>query len=239
MSWRGVVWPIMELTDFLSITDIEGITFYGGDQSWFSTNVGRESGCGTVTAANTLAYMAIKNPSLRALYSGKDINDITKNDYVNHMNQVYKYVKPLRFPIFDKTAGGIPFLSWYRDGVIKYAKSKGVMLRTYSANKSLDFDNAVQFIKDGLNRDCSVALVNWLNPKLKSIPWASPNSGGISNQDFQIHWVTITALHDSRPTGKVLIDVSSWGSKVSLNFNDVWNNAGILDYVGMVYFIVV
>lgn len=71
--------------------------------------------------------------------------------------------------------------------------------------------------------------MNWFNPKL--------NTGGISNQDFQVHWVTITALHGYRPTGELLIDVSSWGSIVSLNFNDVWNNASILGYAGLVYFV--
>lgn len=68
------------------------------------------------------------------------------------MNQVYSYIKPLKLPFIDKSTIGIPFLSWYRDGVVKYAKSKGIMLRAYSANKSLDLDNAVHFIKDGLNK---------------------------------------------------------------------------------------
>ncbi len=233
---RGVGCPIMELKDFLSIAGVEGITYYGGNQSWFGTNVGREGGCGTVAAANTLAYLATKNPSLRALYSGNSVNNITKGDYVNHMNQVYEYVKPLKFPIFDQPAGGIPFLSWYRDGVIKYAQSKGVMLRAHSAKRGLNLDNVVEYIKDGLNKGCPVALVNWWNPKLRRIPWASPDNGVVSNQDFQIHWVTITALYDYRPTGQVFIDVSSWGSKVNLNFNDVWNNTSILGYVGLMYF---
>lgn len=70
----------MELTDFLSIIiiDTEGITFYGEVQSWFSTNTARDSACGTVAAANTLAYLAIKHSGLKALYSGESIGNITK-----------------------------------------------------------------------------------------------------------------------------------------------------------------
>ncbi|HPU41104.1 MAG TPA: hypothetical protein PKY26_01675 [Acetivibrio clariflavus] len=43
-------------------------------------------------------------------------------------------------------------------------------------------------------------------------------------------------MHDYRPIGQVYIDVSSWGSKVTLNFNDVWSNTDILRYSGMIYF---
>lgn len=226
----------MDLKDFVSIIGEGNVIYYGGDQSWFDTKVGRESGCGTVAAANTLAYMAIRNPGLRTLYGGNNLNNITKDDYIIHMNKVYKYVEPLKLPFIDKPAGGIPFMSWYSDGVIKYAKDKGISLTAHWNKGSSTFDKAVQYIKDGLSRDYPIALVNWRNSKLKFVPWTNPDTGITSNQDFQLHWVTITGLHDYRPIGQVYIDVSSWGSKVTLRFDDVWNSADILRYVGMVYF---
>jgi hypothetical protein len=226
----------MDLKDFVPITGTGNIIYYGGDQSWFSTKVGKQSGCGTVAAANTLAYLAIKNPGLRALYSGNSLDSITKDDYIVHMNQVHQFVEPLKMPFFDQPAGGIPFLSWYSEGVIKYAKSKGISLTAHWNKGTSTFDKAIQYIKEGLSKDCPVALVNWRNSKLKSIPWTNPDTGITSKQDFQLHWVTITGLHDYRPIGQVHIDVSSWGSKVALSFDDVWNNTDILRYVGMVYF---
>ncbi|AEV70485.1 hypothetical protein [Acetivibrio clariflavus] len=226
----------MDLKEFVLIAGSGGVIYYGGDQSWFDTKVGRQSGCGTVAAANTTAYLALKNPELKALYSGNNLDNITKDDFIVHMNQVYKYVEPLKMPFFVQPAGGIPFLSWYADGVIRYAKSKGISLRAHWNKREPTFNNAVQYIKDGLRKDCPVALVNWRNSKLKSIPWTNPDTGITSNQDFQIHWVTITGLHDYRPIGQVYIDVSSWGSKATLNFNDVWSNNDILGYAGMIYF---
>jgi len=46
----------MDLKDFVPIAGERGIIYYGGDQNWFGTKVGKESGCGTVAAANTTAY---------------------------------------------------------------------------------------------------------------------------------------------------------------------------------------
>lgn len=88
----------MDLKEFVPIVGTGNVIYYGGDQSWFDTNVGRQSGCGTVAAANTVAYLAIKNPSLRALYSGSKLDIITKDDFTIHMNQVYKFVGPLKMP---------------------------------------------------------------------------------------------------------------------------------------------
>lgn len=224
----------MDLKEFVPIVGTGNVIYYGGDQSWFDTNVGRQSGCGTVAAANTLAYLAIKNPALRSLYSGSKLDIITKDDFTIHMNQVYKFVGPLKMPFFDQPAGGIPFLSWYSDGVVKYAKSKGISLTPHRIAKGAALDNALQFIRDGLSKDCPVALVNWMNSKLKNIPWKNPDSGVTSKQDFQLHWVTITGLHDHR--GKYYVDASSWGSKVTFCFDDVWNNGDIFSYAGMIYF---
>jgi hypothetical protein len=220
---------------FLPITKSNGTTFYGGNQSWFSTNVGRSSGCGTVAAANITAYLARKHSILRALYS-YDIDNITIDDFTNHMYDVFPYVSPLKIPFFDKPAGGIPFLSWCSNGIVSYAQSKGIKLNAHWSDDSPTFENAVKYIRAGLDKDCPVALINWWNPKLKNVQWTNPDTGVIRRLNFQFHWVTITALTGGSPTDEVYIDVSSWGSKVTLNFNHIWNCRYIFGYQGIIYF---
>ncbi len=72
--------------------------YYGGNQSWFGQNeIGVTGGCGVVAAANILAYMAIMNGELEELYT-HDLQNISKEDFIKYMNEVYEYVTPGKVP---------------------------------------------------------------------------------------------------------------------------------------------
>jgi hypothetical protein len=77
--------------DFLPIYNEDGTLNYGGDQNWFNSEIDKNGGCGTVAASNLLAYMAISNSKYKNLYN---YPDLSKKNFIAHMNKVYNYVTP-------------------------------------------------------------------------------------------------------------------------------------------------
>jgi len=74
------------------------VRFYGGDQSWFESENGRAGGCGTIAAANILAYFGIVlSGDGTAERSGPvlDSRRLSKGDYLAHMHRVYTGLTPL------------------------------------------------------------------------------------------------------------------------------------------------
>ena len=199
--------------------------YYGGNQSWwgkatfkylrFFSKKKSDVGCATVAASNVMAYLA-KSVGLKKLYPYK----YTKSDFLKMMNKMWNYVTP--------GAAGFWWLSDYVKGVEKYAKSVGVSsLKGVWSSKTSNLNNAIQYVKDGLKRNCPVTLVVHGNSKLKD------EEKGYS---FSWHWVVITSIIDNRDkngNGSVKIKVSSWGKKYTLNFRTVINNSS---YWGLMYF---
>lgn len=220
---------------FVSVLSADGNrVYYGGDQSWFVKKVDRECCCGTVAAANVMAYLAKTHSSLRNLYQ-YNIDEITQEDFIKHMNDLYPFVKPAKLP-FINAGAGVPFMKWYGNGVENYAKSRGVNLTANWVTNIKGFKSVVKYIKEGLLRECPVAFVNWLNPKLKKVLWESPVNKKQIYQDFQFHWVTITALWENNGNGEVLLEVSSWGGRATICFNDIWLNKTVGGYFGLMHF---
>ena len=73
-------------------------SFYGGDQSWFESENGRAGGCGTVAAANILAYFGVVL-GVDGAFGGSgpvlDSRHLKQADYLAHMHQVYAGLTPL------------------------------------------------------------------------------------------------------------------------------------------------
>ena len=102
----------------------------------------------------------------------------------------------------------------------------------------MPFKDAVNLIKEGLKNDSPIALLNMWNPKLNKIQWTD-SSGETSTQNFEVHWVTITSITENHKTGEVMVEVSSWGGKATLNFSDVWENRDLTEILfppGVIYF---
>lgn len=84
---------------------------YGGDQAWFQALNGRLGGCGTVAAANILAYFGVVLPACSDPESSKSGPVIprrlfTKDEFQLHMENTYTHLKPLEAP-WRRQQGGL------------------------------------------------------------------------------------------------------------------------------------
>ncbi|MCP2240501.1 hypothetical protein [Thermoanaerobacterium thermosaccharolyticum] len=185
---------------------------YGGNQIWFSEKLGQDEGCGTVAAANIAYYLAKYRYGYENLYK---YSDITKDNFIKHMEEVYKYVTPS-----TSVLPGIPSKS---DLVIKFesfAKSRGVNLKADLSDIPHSIEPVSTYIKAGLSKNSPVAFLMNYNSKYP---------------EFNFHWMTITKYFRNVTTDERDIAVSSWATRYSLNLKY------ILDYdqylsVAFVYF---
>jgi len=56
---------------------------------------------------------------------------------------------------------------------------------------------------------------------------------------YERHWVTITGMIENRKTGEVTLEVSTWGGKATLSFNELYNNMDWNEMIfpaGIIYF---
>jgi len=195
--------------DFLKIVDTsKGTIYYGGDQAWFNRYTQRFGGCGPTAAANMMAYMAIYDPRLSNLYD-YDLKNLTKDDFSKFMEEVYAYVTPNEVPfVNDKSdlAGkkwrgippslGITNVSRFAEGVEAFAASKGVSLKAQWSNEKPTFQNAVDYIRTGLEKNRPVALLNMFHPV--DLQYTNPETGKRIETDYQQHWVIITGMIENK-----------------------------------------
>ncbi len=218
---------------FVNIVDEYGNSYYGGNQAWFEQSAARASACGTVCAANICAYMSKTQPKYYNLY--KYDSNYSKDYYLRHMNEVYNYISPIvlfKLPKFfrdKKILGfylkedlnfGIPSVGYFSKEFKKFARTRGVMLRKKVFKRGWSRAKARGFIREALENDKPVALLNLFNSKLKRIETISC-SGERFYGSYDQHWVTITGMTIDKNTGKVYLEVSSWGCKAKLDLDDV------------------
>jgi hypothetical protein len=166
------------------------------------------------------------------------------------MDEVYKFVTPDEVPLIKETKDGVHFanleippslgifnLSEFGEKVEKFALSRGIELKANWSDEKPIFENAISYIRQGLNKDCPVALMNMFNPvKMK---WTNPVNNKTSIQTYKQHWVTITGIIENEDTGETTVEVSSWGGKGTFSFNEFWNNMNWNEAffpAGLVYF---
>lgn len=232
--------------NFLEILDENGITFYGGHQSWFERFTQNFGGCGPTAAANIVAYMTSNISELSDL-SGYHKENISIGDFSELMETVYSYVTPRELPIWnhfsDKKGSqvgipslGITSLSKFAIGVENYARSKGVDLKANRFKEKPTLVNVVNYIKKGMVNDSPVALLNMLHKV--EVQWISPITGESRARDIQRHWVTITGLTENKNSGEYTLEASTWGGKATLSLNELidqdWKSKLVSG--GMVYF---
>jgi hypothetical protein len=221
-------------SEFIEIRDGEYV-YFGGDQNWFKSNtIGVSGGCGTVAAANLLAYLAMSDSRLRNLY-GYGIEHISVGEFTKHMNEVYEYVTPIKIaePLVGLGIGkygipvtlGVPTLGMLANGIKGFAEDRGINILAHSALRLSNRERAVECIRDGLDSDSPVLLLIYINSDLKRVEYMD-FTGKERIGNFQRHWVTITAIHENQSSGNATIDVSSWGSKVTLDLGNVMSFSG-------------
>jgi hypothetical protein len=161
--------------EVLTIADEElKRTTFGGDQEWYLDEWHRRAGCGPTCASNVSAYLALTRPGLRALYAGEDMR---KDMFSAHMEEVYKFVTPGNM--------GLNRVEMFACGMEDFARSRGLMLKAhvFEAHGNMFRDRApvselADFVRAGLESDCPVAFLNLTRGRVKNLQgW---------------HWITIT-----------------------------------------------
>jgi hypothetical protein len=233
-------------------TDSQERHYFGGSQQWLLRSNGVHGGCGTVAAANILAYLALnRGEDWKQLYP---FPDTSRDHFIQHMESVYRVVKPLPFPdripwvprnIIKRAPSsfGIPGLSFFSKRLVRYGTAKGVKLvpvwrdikeRPHlNTSLQMSLQQAVEYIRQGLGSGCPVAMINTWNPELQAVSHRTDElTEATTVNDFQRHWVVITALLENQKTGQVFIEVSSWAYRVNLNLSSLWGKG----YSGLIYF---
>ena len=208
---------VATLTDsekFVAVVD-EHATYYGGDQKWFDKKIAIQCACGTVAAANIVAYMSRSDiHNYDKLYT---YNDFSKKNFITHMQNMYKYLAPGRLP-FTQIGLGIWPINIFKKGVENYAKRRGVNLHGVEIRDAFILENIVEYISKGLENDAPVAMLIDFNSRLKK---------------YAAHWVVITELIKDE-SSRYMVKVSTWGSSAYIDL--VAYIEGTSMYAGIIYF---
>jgi hypothetical protein len=204
--------PLEEIQ--LSIYDTE-IMYYGGNQYWFPSKFHQLSGCGPIAAANITAYLAQTfSDKFSNLYSYEGV--INKKDFVKHMIEIRKYVKPGIF--------GLTSVQKFSNNVLSYAQSRGVSLIPHIFDKDgASMQAALNFIFQALCLKLPVAILVLKHP-VKEF------------KDYVWHWMTITSLSLDPKDNKYYISVSTYGERREIDLDLLWNHRSTKDIIRLVYF---
>jgi hypothetical protein len=198
----------------LSIYDAE-IMYYGGNQYWFPKKFHQLSGCGPTAAANITAYLSQTFPDrFSSLYPHK--GSLNKKDFVEHMEEIRKCVKPGMF--------GLTSVHKFSDNVLSFAQGKGVSLVPYILDKDdATMEEATNFISKALCLKLPIAILVLKHP-VKEF------------KDYAWHWMTITHLSLAPEDKKYYISVSTYGECREIDLDLLWNHRRPKDVIKLIYF---
>jgi len=191
------------------------ISYYGGSQDWFPNKFNRLSGCGPVAAANITAYLSGQFPEKYSkLYPYKGI--INKKDFIAHMVEIRKHVKPGIF--------GLTSVKQFVDNVLAFSKGKDVSLVPHILeDNAASMQGAISFISTALAQRLPVAILVLKHPikEFKEYTW---------------HWMTITDLKLNPKDNIYYLSVSTYGERREINLNMLWNQRRPKDIISLAYF---
>lgn len=198
----------------LSIYDSE-IVHYGGNQYWFPKKIHQLSGCGPIAAANITAYLSRTFPDkFSSLYPYKGA--LTKKDFVEHMIEIRRYVKPGVF--------GLTSVHQFTNNVLSFAQSRGVSLVPHILpENATSIHECMNFISQALSQRLPIAILV-LNHPVKEF------------KDFTWHWMTITHLRLNPKDNRYYISVSTYGEYREIDLDLLWNNRRPKDIINLAYF---
>lgn len=198
----------------LSIYDSE-IVYYGGSQYWFLNRFHKLSGCGPVAAANITAYLSQAFPDkFNNLYTFKGC--INRKDFIEHMIEIRKYVRPGFF--------GLTSVEQFSNNVLSFSQSRGITLTPHILEKiDSSMQEAINFISEALSQRLPVAILV-LKHQVKEF------------KDYSWHWMTITHLRLNPEDNKYYISVSTYGECREIDLDMLWNHRRPKDIIRLVYF---
>ena len=207
----------LEIDDFVAIHK-DDITYFGGYQDWFAQKSMRNTGCGTVAAANILTYMAMSGPWFSDLYP-YDLDHVTKIDFYNFMNDIAEYVTPAKWGVLPPV---------FINGVIDYASDKGIVLETHMITSNSSLAEVTDFIRVALTGNHPVAFLDYLNPI--TVNGINSETNKPYTDDNDLHWVTITGMTVNRNTGDITLEISTWGDRATVSLNELYDNINFINH---------
>jgi len=126
----------------------------GARQDWYAQKWRKRAGCGPVTCATLLWYMAQTCDGLCALCP---YNARKREGFLELMNDVWHYATPGRFGLRSTAA--------FVKGIRQYAADRGISLAcdvmdVPTSRRKPQLREAVDFIADSISRDRPVAFLN-------------------------------------------------------------------------------
>jgi len=203
--------PLKEIE--IPIYDSE-IIYNGGNQYWFLNRFHKLSGCGPIAAANITAYLSQAFPDkFSNLYPYKGA--LTKKDFIEHMLEIRKWVKPGLF--------GLTSVQQFSNNVLSFAQSRGVTLAPHILDKdATNIQEAINFISEAMFQKLPVAILVLKHPvkEFKEYVW---------------HWMTITGLRRDGEN-KYYISISTYGECKEIDLDLLWNHRRPKDVISLAYF---
>jgi len=187
-----------KLNNFPIITDARRRKYFGGSQNWFADDFLQKKGCGIVSATNIAACLAMAGDKRYiSLYPQSDFD---KESFLKVMMDVADYIKP------NLIFGILP--GRYINGFKSYARSKNINLTSHEFSFGDGPDAMKSFIEFALRNEKPLAMLIGINSRLRKVP---VNIGRTNENNFNNHWVTVTALSRNTKSGRDVVTVSSWG----------------------------
>lgn len=172
--------------------------YYGSNQEWYTKKWQRMSGCGPSTVANIIYYIN------RTRNLSSNPSDLTKNEILNLMNEIWNYVTPGLL--------GVSSTGRLCKGVKKYIHFKNM-------NINLDFLDIPK--KKALRPEIQTVMTFLLNAIEMDSPVAFLNldHGTIRELDSW-HWVTIIALEDEQDETNAFVTILDGGLEKRINISE-------------------
>jgi hypothetical protein len=190
-------------------------SYYGGSQYWFPKKFNQLNGCGPVAAANITSYLSQTfTDKYSALYPHNGV--INKKDFIKHMVEIRKYVKPGLF--------GLTSVRQFSDSVLAFSRNRGISLTSHILDDdAASIFDAINFISVALSQRVPVAILVLKHP-IKEF------------KDYTWHWMTITDLKLDSKNNIYYISVSTYGELREINLDLLWNHRRVKDIIRLAYF---
>ena len=192
--------------DYFTITDSDGTIYRGADQLWYADRWQRRAGCGPVTAAVLLSYLASTRWELARLAPA---HPRTKEGFLPFLEEVWQYVTP--------GSRGLDRPESLLIGCRSFALSRGTRLngdilslphRT-GGEKRPSLAWCREFILSALDDNCPLAFLNF-------------SSGGVENLD-DWHWVPVIAAAEEND--RLFLLLLDGGKEKAIDFTLWWSTS--------------
>ena len=214
----------LKRSEFVHIDNAPRGDGYGGNQGTFSTDdfwsvdsIISESGCGNIAGSNVILYWALQNPD-----NANEITDIAIKDgrieledfknFSRHMHETY-------FPVARWIGMFGPQVAI---GLNRYGIEHTEEKYASSWSAFWDADVTLRDIRDMLEQDIPVIMAIGMSNNGKLDLYQKDNNEYINATRTSLHFVTITGLYmdKSRANHKIMLEVSSWGQKYFIDYEE-------------------